>query len=187
MAIGLAALADRFVPLYYGESFVAATAPLVVLLPGTVGFAAARPLQAINQGSGRIRALVAASGAAAVLNLALNAAFIPQFGMIGAAVATSVGYGSMFVFLVWAARHIGYDPLDDFRAVRITVTALVAAPFILVLDGLLAHDILALLVVPPVGCAIYSGAAVATGALDSRELLDLLGKLPDPVGRRVET
>ena len=187
MAIGLGTLADRFVPLYYGPEFLVATTPLLLLLPGAVGFAVARPLQAICQASGRMEVLIRAVGAAAALNLALNAVLIPAFGMAGAAVATSIGYGSMFVLMVRAARKLGYDPLDDFRLGRIAVTAGVAAPVVLLVDRSIQSDILALVVVPPVGAAVYGAVAVATGAVDWSEIVAILRKVPGPVGTAIES
>lgn len=186
LAVGLASLAETFVPLYYGEPFVVATAPLLVLLPGAIGFAAARPLRAVSQGSGRITALIVATGAAAALNLGLNALLIPRFGMLGAAAATSVGYGSMFVLLVWAARRIGYDPLEDFRGARIAATIVAAAPPMVLVSRAIEHDLLALLVVPPFGLVLYCGVAVATGAIDPAELRSLAASVPDPFGSAIE-
>lgn len=186
MAIGLATLADSFVPLYYGDEFSVAVVPLILLLPGTVGFAVARPLQAISQGSGRLRTLIVATGVAAATNLLLNGLLIPLYGMRGAAVATSVSYGSMFLLFVWAAWRIGYDPLDDFRAPRIAATVVVSAPIIFAADRLLGGDLLSLVVVPPLGGAVYLAVAMATGALGYDEAMDLLAKLPGPVGRAVE-
>jgi O-antigen/teichoic acid export membrane protein len=182
MAVGLAVLADSFVPLYYGEAFTVAVVPLILLLPGTIGFAVARPLQAINQGSGKLKTLIAATSVAAVMNLALNGTLIPLFGMHGAAVATSVSYGSMFLLFVWAAWRIGYDPLDDVRALRVVATVALTAPLIALADYLIAHDLLSLFVVPPVGALCYLGVAVATGALDVEELRDLFERLAGPLG-----
>lgn len=181
LAIGLAVLADTVVPLYYGEAFSVATGPLLLLIPGVVGFAAARPLQAIGQGSGQIRTLVVAGGSVAVINVTLNALLIPRFGMNGAAAATSVSYGAMFVFLVWAARQIGFDPLDDIRAVRIAATAAVSAVPIVLLARSIDHELLALAVVPPAGLAIYLAAAVLTGAVTTGEIHNIVSKLPAPV------
>ncbi|QLD87136.1 flippase [Natronomonas halophila] len=180
MAIGLATLADRVVPLYYGDPFTVATVPLLLLLPGAVGFAVARPLQAICQGSGELKTLIAAVSIAALLNVALNATLIPRFGMNGAAVATSIAYGSMFGLLVWAARRIGYDPLVDIRPVRIGATAVTAGLLIFAVDSLITSDVLALVVVPVVGAAGYGGAAILTGALDVDEIVGILDQLPIP-------
>ena len=46
------------------------------------------------------------TGAAAVLNVALNLILIPEYGMIGAAVATIGAYGTLFVAMAWKAQRI---------------------------------------------------------------------------------
>lgn len=186
MALGLAVLGDEFLPVYYGSAFSASVTPLLLLLPGVVGFAAARPLQAISQGSGQIRTLVYATAGSAGFNLAANAVLIPIYGMVGAAVATSAGYASMFVSLVVAARRIGYDPLDDLRPVRIAATAGLTAPVIFLVERAVGSDILALAVVPPVGAVSYLAAALLTGAVDTEEVVEIGTKLPGPVGAAAE-
>jgi O-antigen/teichoic acid export membrane protein len=171
-------MADRVMRIYYGPEFVVATTALLILLPGTIAFSAARPLKAIAQGSGRLRTLAVAMGAAAGLNVALNALLIPRYGMTGAAVATSVGYASMFAFTVVAARRIGFHPLSDLRPVRIALTAGLTAVPVVGLNRLLAPDVFAFAVVPPVGGAVFLLAAVATGALDRDDLDPVVERLP---------
>lgn len=178
MAVGMAVLVDRFVPLYFGAEYEAAIVPLLVLLPGVVGFAAARPLQAIGQGSGDLRTLVVAVGGAAGLNFVLNAALIPQYGMLGAAAATSVGYGSMFAFLLWSAYRLGYDPLRDVRPLRLAATAVLSAPVIWGANELVANDVLALVVVPPIGFLVYVVVAVAVGAVSVEEVQSIADRAP---------
>lgn len=182
MAIGIGALAHRVVPLYYGDPFTVSVLPLLLLLPGTVGFALARPLQAISQGAGEIRTLIVATGGGAGLNLLLNGLLIPTYGMYGAAVATSTSYAMMFGLYVWAAWRIGFNPIDDFRPVRISCTIALSAPAIVFLDSLFTSDILALIVVPIGGAIIFGVLAITTGAIDKTECLDLIGRLPDSVG-----
>lgn len=181
LAVGLGTLASRVMGLYYGPQFVVATVPLLILLPGTVAFAAARPLKAIAQSSGRVRVLVAAVGAAAAVNVALNAALIPRFQMTGAAVATTVGYSSMLAFTLLAAYRIGFDPLDDLRPGRIAVTACVTAVPVFALNQVIGPDVLALAVVPLVGGVVYTATAVATGALPADDLAPVLERLPESV------
>lgn len=187
MGVGLVALADRVVPLYYGASFAAATGPLLVLVPGVIGFAAARPLLAVSQGSGRLSTVVVGVGGAAFLNVGLNGLLIPRYGMYGAAVATSVAYGSMFVALVWAAHRIGFRPLADLRPLRLVATVLLSAPVIVLLERAISNDATALLVVPAVGAAVYGVAAVATGAVGVEECRAGLETAPAPVGSAVES
>lgn len=181
LAIGIGTLADRFIPIYYGAPFEVAVIPLLFLLPGTVAFAAARPLQAITQGSGHLRPLVAAAAISAGVNAGLNALLIPTYGLIGAAAATGIGYTSMFVLLVVAARRLGINPLSDARAGRVALTALVSTPVIVATAAVIPQDIIAFIVVPPVGLVVYGALALKLGALDLAELLDILDEMPAPI------
>lgn len=168
-SIGLFALADVFVPLYFGSEYAAAVTPLVILLPGVVGFAATRPVLTITQAKGNLRPLIAATGTAAVLNVGLNLMLIPSYGMTGAAVATTIGYGSMPFVQAMAARSIGYEPFDVPDHLRIAATALLAGPVILALGYVLDGPV-ALAVVPPLGGVVFLGAAIGTGAIKSDEV-----------------
>ncbi|QLG50753.1 polysaccharide biosynthesis C-terminal domain-containing protein [Natrinema halophilum] len=186
MAVGLAALADVAVPLYFGVEAMPAITPLLLLLPGALGFALARPILAISQGEGTLRYPVAATGGAAMINFVLNAVLIPPFGMEGAAIATSIGYGSMFLFHCWSARHVGFDPLADARLVRATLTAVLAAGPILALSTVITNPWIALAVVPPVGLLIFVTFALLVGALDPAEPFEVLSAFPDPIGAKAD-
>ena len=176
--IGIAALAGDFVRLYFGSEFTPAIVPLLLLLPGALGFAVVRPILAIGQGRGALRVLIGATGGAAALNLLLNLLLIPFYGMHGAAVATSVGYGSMFVLHIWSARRIGFDPLADLRIRATAVTALVATPVIFGIAGLVQSSLYALVLVPPLGFAVFAGVALATNAVRVEEFQEMLDHLP---------
>nr|WP_255168971.1 polysaccharide biosynthesis C-terminal domain-containing protein [Natrononativus amylolyticus] len=170
IAIGIASLTRPFIQAYFGPDFTPAALPLLILLPGSLGLALARPIYAIGQGKGDLQPLLYATGTAASINIVLNLALIPTYGMTGAAAATSIGYGSMFVFHTLAARRIGFNPIRDIRAQRVIATAVVAGPAIFGLAAIIPSDTLSLLVVPPVGFVIYFGVAVGVGALDFREI-----------------
>ncbi|GAA5052338.1 hypothetical protein GCM10025751_28410 [Haladaptatus pallidirubidus] len=190
MALGLAALATDVVPVYLGADFRPAVTPLLLLLPGALGFAIARPILAISQGKGTFTFPILATGTAAAINLGLNVLLIPRYGMHGAAIATSIGYGSMFIFHVWSARKVGFNPLSDARLGSIVVTTLLAGPPILALPHLITHSIimagftlpLSLIVVPPLGLVIYLSCAFVTGALGVCEVLRTLSEFPAPLG-----
>ncbi|WP_224270037.1 polysaccharide biosynthesis C-terminal domain-containing protein [Haloprofundus salinisoli] len=177
MCLGIGALADQFVSLYFGSEYLAAVAPLLLLLPGTLGFAVARPIFAVGQGKGELRLLILATGASATLNLVLNLLLIPRYGTLGAAVSTSIGYGSMVVFHVLSARHIGFDPISDLRLGRIVATTVVAAVPVYGLPRVLEGDILELVVVPPVGFVVFLVAAVLFGAIDRSEVNEVRQRL----------
>jgi O-antigen/teichoic acid export membrane protein len=173
MVIGLAALSRPFVTTYYGADFAPAVEPLLILLPGALCFAIARPILAVGQGNGDLRQLVYATAGAAVVNLVGNLLLIPRLGIGGAAVATTAGYCSMFVFHLWSARAIGFDPVADLRTGRIAVAGAASAVPIFLLAGTIHSDLLALLVVPPVGFVVYAAVALVSGAVPREELSDL--------------
>jgi len=185
LALGLAALASDFVPLYFGSEFKASVLPLLLLLPGALGFALARPIFAVGQGKGELRILIVATGTAALMNLVMNLLLIPRFGMAGAAVATSTSYGSMILFHIWAARRIGFDPIDDLPLTRITAVATLSAPIIFGTASLLNSPIVSLLVVPTVGFAVYTVLAIKFGVISLSEFPKIRERLPVYVEKMV--
>ncbi len=190
VALGMAALAADFVPLYLGSAFTPSVTPLLLLLPGVIGFAVARPTLAINQGRRSLRPLLIATGACSLVNLAGNLLLIPRYGMIGAAVATSIGYASLVVFQSMAARHLGYDPLAGLRPVPTLATIGVAGGVIFTVSTAISSSLLALLIVPPVGAVVYVSVAVALGAVTKEEIdtaVSGTGVVPTSVERRIFT
>jgi O-antigen/teichoic acid export membrane protein len=184
LAIGMGALAADFVPLYLGEEMRPTITPLLILLPGTVGFAIARPLLSISHASGDLKPPIVATGIAAVSNLGLNALLIPEYGIIGAAVATSVGYGSLAALQTGVARYLGYAPFSHIRLGSIVTTAVLSAVPIVWLSRTVESPVLALLLVPVVGFAVYSLLSLLTGAVELDELFDILESAPAPVSER---
>jgi O-antigen/teichoic acid export membrane protein len=182
LALGLAALAPDFVPLYFGTGFDESVLPLFLLLPGTLGFALARPIFAVGQGKGELRVLIIATGTAALMNLVMNLLLIPRYGMAGAAIATSTSYGSMVIFHIWAARQIGFDPIDDIRLLRISGVVILAAPVIFGVALLIDSPIISLLVVPPVGFVAYTTVAIKLGVVSLDEFPKIRNRLPVSTG-----
>jgi O-antigen/teichoic acid export membrane protein len=180
LALGIAGLIDPFVHLYFGPGFGPTAPAVLLLLPGALGFAVARPIFAIGQGSGQLRLLIAATGGAAVLNLLLNLLLIPRYGLFGAAVATSIGYGSMLVVHVIAARKIGFDPFAAVRPLRLGAVTVCSAPVIFGAAWLIPAPV-SLLVVPPVGALTFALCALQFEFVTDDELADLCQRLPPGV------
>ena len=97
--------------------------------------------------------------------------------MYGAAVATSIGYGSMFFLHTWTAHLIGFDPIGDVRVMRITASGAVAAPFIFGLSHVLP-PIPALILVPTIGFIIYAITSIRVGVIDIAEIERLQQRAP---------
>lgn len=181
LVLGTAGLADPLLSLYFGQEFSASVVPLLLLLPGALGFAVARPIFAISQGQDNLRILIIVTAVAALLNLVLNLILIPKYGMNGAAVATSVSYGSMFGLHVWSAVRLGFNPLADIRFKKIIITTLIAAVPIIIVPQYIASDILALLITPPIGLLIFSVVALKLNAVQKQEIFQLLSSSSLPI------
>jgi len=181
LAVGMSALASEFIGLYFGKDYLDAVTPMLLLLPGVVGYALARPIFAIGQGKGDLKVIILATGASAVLNVLLNALLIPRYGTVGAGFATSVGYGSMFLFHVASARRMGYDPVSDLRVVRIFTAGISAGAVVHLLVNAIETSLLALVTVPPTGFIVYMYVALLTGAMDWDDVNQVLGAVPAPI------
>lgn len=179
--IGIAALADDFVGLYFGSEFTAAVLPLYLLLPGVLGFAIARPIYAIGQGKGDLSILILATGAASLVNVFGNAILIPRYEIAGAAIATSIGYGSMLLFHSIVAYRIGYNPFSDLRLGRILFTVILVSPIVFELPTRIESSILTILLVPPIGFLIYVTISIWVGAIDISEIDPLVDRIPHPI------
>lgn len=170
MAILLVFVGESFLELYFGEEFALSYLPMVLLLPGVIGFAVARPIYGIGQGHGNMRVLVIATGGAASINLILNILLIPPFGMIGAAVATSIGYGTMLGFHILSARFVGFNPIKQIRAFRILGACLFPIPFLFGISILLVSPLLRVLFISLTGLVLFLIGTLLTRALDGQEL-----------------
>ncbi len=115
LGIGLASLwaaaGMAVVRVFFGPEFAPAYLPLVGLLPGIVFLSMERTCGGPTLRSGRPARIMAIYAIGLVCNLALNLLWIPTWGILGAALASSVSYGlEAFLILAWTARLAG-EPL----------------------------------------------------------------------------
>jgi O-antigen/teichoic acid export membrane protein len=92
-AIALAAVARPVIELLYGRPFSPAVDPLMILLPGLVANCWYQVLSGYLMGRQVLWPVVAAALGGLVMNVALNIALIPAYGLEGAALASVVSYG----------------------------------------------------------------------------------------------
>ncbi len=101
---GLLAVGWLFVPLFYGPAYHAAVPPLLILLPGVMSMAIYKVLTRNFTSRNRQRIPILASGVALTLNLGLDWALIPRWGIAGAAIASTAGYtaagGILLIFFL---------------------------------------------------------------------------------------
>jgi len=151
LCLGVGSLADIFIPFYLGEEFSAAIGPTLLLLPGVLGFAIARPIIGTITGKGDLKKLIVSIGVSAMINLLLNMLLVPQWGMLGAAVATSTGYGSMLLLQLRLARKLGLSPFSKLPGGRVLLTGIATISVLYLLRMTLPSTTLSLLIVPPIG------------------------------------
>lgn len=88
----MCAAAPVLIPLLYGSSFAGSVAPLLALSPGLLALTATRTISAFLLRLDRPMLVSLTSVASLVVNVVLNLALIPVWGIVGSAVASSVGY-----------------------------------------------------------------------------------------------
>lgn len=173
IAFGIGALADRIVATVYGPSFLPSVLPLAVLavaIPLTfVNFPAGYLLNAVDR-QATSTVLIAI---ATVANIALNFAFIPAWGAVGAAISALAATALLTTMnLVMVYRTVSYD-----------LHALVH-PFLRILTACLAMSAVVLLtsslplIVPVIlGAITYGAVAFAIGAVRRSDLAVITGIL----------
>ncbi|MBD0338121.1 MAG: oligosaccharide flippase family protein [Thermoleophilia bacterium] len=123
LALALGALAPWLLRLLTTESFYPAedvVAPLAFSVAAFGGYTVA----VISVGRVRATRLNwTVTGAAAILNVALNLVLIPPFGRMGAAFATVAAYTLMFAGMVWRAQTVFPVPYQWRRVVTAIVVA----------------------------------------------------------------
>ncbi len=99
-----AVLITPVIGIFYGEAFLPAVWPFLVLLPGVWSLGIAKILNGYLAGHGHLYPWV--SAATAVLNVAGNMALIPMMGIVGAALASTVSYTLGSAWSLWMFNRI---------------------------------------------------------------------------------
>jgi len=99
----LALLAGPLVQVLYGEAFLGAVLPMLILIPGIVAWSSAKVLSqylSYNRGKAYLPTMFAVVGM--LLNILLNIALIKSYGIAGAAAASAVSYVAVFLLTLVA-------------------------------------------------------------------------------------
>jgi len=119
--------------LLFGEDFLDAYFAILFLIPGIVFGAGSRILANAIAAKGKPELNIYTSVFAMVLNIILNIILIPQYGFIGAAVATSIAYTFNSILRIWLFNRIEnkfhfnylYLKRDDFYYIYIKIITIV--------------------------------------------------------------
>lgn len=82
------------------------------------------PMNAIAQTAGQTRQVSVVTVTAAAINIGLNVLLVPRYGIMAAAVSTTIGYVVLFAFMQWQAQRIMPIAHQTGRLLRIVVVAL---------------------------------------------------------------
>lgn len=93
VGLGLALVSYYIIiPLGYGQAYSGAIVPLLILIPGSVLFIIAKVTTKLLSGSGHIAATSTAMVVGSTITIILYFILIPKYDIIGAALASSLGY-----------------------------------------------------------------------------------------------
>jgi O-antigen/teichoic acid export membrane protein len=109
----LCVTAPFVVPAVYGSAFTGAVGPLLALAPGLWSIGASRPIGAFLLRLDRPLRNSVTAVAALTTNVVLNLALIPSCGAVGAALASSIGYGVLAVLQVLWFLRVTRSPWSD--------------------------------------------------------------------------
>ena len=101
LAFFMACLANLLIPLLYGADYYEAYQPLLWLLPGVVSFAVAKILEPFFQSRHKPSLPTFAAIIGMLVNIVANLILIPQLGLVGAALASSISYATQVLILAY--------------------------------------------------------------------------------------
>ena len=111
-------LAAPMIKTLFGEGFLPAVTPLIILLPGIIAFGISGVLAADLAGRGKPRFAVYASFAALIVNISFNIIFIPRWGISGSAFASTVAYVVDTFIILTAFLMISRKSLIDVLVIK---------------------------------------------------------------------
>jgi O-antigen/teichoic acid export membrane protein len=113
-SLAVVILASRLVPLIFGPAYDPSIAPLRWLLPGAIAFSLQSVLSNYLASRGRPRVVLVAWLTGAVIGIGADLFVIPAYGIVGAAVVSSVSYIVVTGMHVKALRSV--RPASDLAA-----------------------------------------------------------------------
>ena len=109
-AMGLALVGKPFIHVIYSTTFADAYGPMLVLLPGVVLLGGGKVLTSEIAGRGYAHYNSINAALALMLTVVLDVLFIPQYGLVGAAAASSIAYTATcctaIAFYRLVSRHV---------------------------------------------------------------------------------
>lgn len=112
-ALFLAVLAKPVITIIFGAEFLPAEPALLLLLPGIVFYCVTNLLTSYVVGRGHPQENNRALALAFLTNVLANLYFIPRWGIIGAALASTLSYTLATLYLLWAYQRLSGASLHE--------------------------------------------------------------------------
>ena len=172
--VGMSAVAQPLIQLAFGSGWDSAVPvmqvlgiPLCLTVFGMVA-------QTLFLAHGHMRASFAITAGATLVRLALLAALIPRFGLLGAALAASAGIAvEQLCSAAWALRRLGLSVTADFVPAiwrGVCATAVMALALWQTQLGWVSMDLYRLPLAIVAGAIVYAGTLLALWRLTGRPL-----------------
>lgn len=172
---GLFALAGPFLRVYFGPEYAEAAPTLRVLIVGTFFFGISRVIVPVLQATGWVRETELVTVVALLINLSLNVALIPHYGVVGAGVGTAASYVFLFVgnTILWIRSPFAVVS-PRWILELLSVQAAFSACFLSIVAFSDVSPLLSLLLFPPVGLLLFLGINVKSGYIPISTVRSLL-------------
>lgn len=105
-AVGLALIGRPFIQIVYSPQFVSAYVPMLALLPGIVLLGGGKVLTNEVAGRGYPQYNSIASGVSLILTIVLDILLIPRLEVLGASIASTLAYTTIFVLAIYFYRTV---------------------------------------------------------------------------------
>jgi O-antigen/teichoic acid export membrane protein len=162
--VGLFALADPFLTVYFGPDYVGAATTLRILIFGTFFFGITRVVGPVLQATGWVRYTEFIAVGALIVNILLNVIFIPRYGIVGAGVGTGISYVAVFIGYIIVWNHSQFDLLPLCWVGKLMMSQGIFAVIFLGTVRLSNFSpIVSLVILPPLGLLLFVGINVTTG------------------------
>ena len=167
LAVGVTITARPIIAIVFGDAYGPAAAPLSLLIWTCVTVSANVPFAVLMLARHRDRAYMATALLGGTINLCLNLAIIPRFGMIGAAWSTLASEAVVLGSILWFTRDM---------SLGISARALGKAALPAAVMGLVIWPWREDLIAVPIGVVVFGLSAIVTRAITASEL-DLIGRV----------
>jgi O-antigen/teichoic acid export membrane protein len=115
MLTPLALLAPWLVPFVFGSEYRGAVPLLWILTPGAIFLACGQVVGDLLRGLNRPMVVAWAQGFAAVFTVVLLIVLVPEIGVAGAAIASTIAYGVALAVLLWTLWRVPNDQRGESR------------------------------------------------------------------------